>query len=166
MIFFALPHPFNQSRWRTNHVWPLQSDYVMHEFADAHHRASARRAFVVKKYINVYLFRKWLMFLLDKTLNPWLGSFRALWSYTETAIWTFNSLIPNWSPINVTFSSKNWITEERQTWTSWMTWGRVNYQAIFILEVNFSCNSRLILFVSYSVSSLWITMFTCCFFYF
>ncbi len=33
----------------------LTSDYVMHEFADAHHRASARRAFVLKKIYKCLL---------------------------------------------------------------------------------------------------------------
>ncbi len=80
---FFLPYPTfltEVHRWRTNHVWPLQRDYVMHEFMDAHHRASARQAFVVKKYINMYFFRKWQIVLLDK-------------------------LIPNWSPIN---GGKSW----------------------------------------------------------
>ncbi len=57
-------------------------------------RVSARRAFVVKNNIIFISFRKWAIVSLDKTLIPQLGSCRALWSCIETAIWTFNPLMP------------------------------------------------------------------------
>ncbi len=101
--------------------------------------ASARRAFVVKKHIFIFL-RKWLIVLLDKTLVPRLC--RALWSCTETEIWTFIPLAPievHYMEKNAgMFSSKTYVfsTEERKTWASWMTWGWV--QEIFTLEVNYS----------------------------
>ncbi len=67
-------------------------------------RASARWAFVVKKYIHYFFFFwKWPIVLLDKTLIPRLGSCRALWSCFETAIWTFNPL----AAIEVHFMEKN-----------------------------------------------------------
>ncbi len=43
---------------------------------NSHRRASARRAFVAKKYF--YFFRKCTIVLLNKTLIPQLGSCRAL----------------------------------------------------------------------------------------
>ncbi len=88
----TLPFWSKIHRWRTNHEWPFQHDYVMHEVVDAHHRASARQTFVVKKYIHFYL-----------TLIPRLGSYRALWSCIEIAIWTFNPLVP----IEVHYMEKN-----------------------------------------------------------
>ncbi len=76
----ALPFRTEVHRRRTNHAWPFQRHYVMCEVAHAHRRASARRAFVVKKSIHlffIFFFRKWQIIWLDKTLFPWLGSFRA-----------------------------------------------------------------------------------------
>ncbi len=100
-------------------------------------------AFVVKKYIRLYFLRKWPIVSLAKTLIPWLGLCRALW----TAIWIFNPLATieahYMGKNSVMFSSKTFIyfsTEERKTWTSWVTWQWVNYQDIFILEVSFSFN--------------------------
>ncbi len=61
----------------------------------------------------------------------------------EVTVWTLNLLGPtevHYIEKNPgMFSSKNlnyFLTEERKTWTSWMTWGWVNYQEIFIQEVN------------------------------
>ncbi len=100
-------------------------------------------AFVVKKYISLYFLRKLPIVSLAKTLIPWLGLCRALW----TAIWTFNPLATieahYMGKNSVMFSSKTFIyfsTEERKTWTSWVTWQWVNHQDIFILEVSFSFN--------------------------
>ncbi len=58
MEFFrpTLPFWIEVHRQRTNHVWPFQRDYEMHEVTQAHCRASARWAFGVKKYINFNLF--------------------------------------------------------------------------------------------------------------
>ncbi len=68
-----------------------------------------------------------------------------LWSWIETAIWTFNLLAPiegYYMEKNPgMFSSKTLIFFEwrkKETWTSRMTWGWVNYQDIFILEVKLS----------------------------
>ncbi len=49
--------------------------YIMREVADAHRRASARRAFVVKKYIYIFcfFFRKWPIVSLNKPLIPRAG---------------------------------------------------------------------------------------------
>ncbi len=44
------------------------------------------------------------------------------------------------------------MTEERQTWTSWMIWGWVNYQQICILEVNLSFHDHVI----YTLIRLWL----------
>ncbi len=47
------------------------------------------------KYVFLfYLYFFGPIILLDKTLIPRLGSCGALWSCTETAIWTFNPLVP------------------------------------------------------------------------
>ncbi len=43
-------------------------------------------------YIFLFFFRKWQIISLDKTLIPRLGSYRALWSCIEIAVWTFNPL--------------------------------------------------------------------------
>ncbi len=68
---------------RTNRAWSFQRDYVMHEVADTHNRASGRFvAFVVKKYI-IFFFFKWLIISLDKNLISRLGSCRALCSCTN-----------------------------------------------------------------------------------
>ncbi len=118
--------------FRLRHTWPFQCDYVMREVVDMH--------FVVKKYINYYyyFFRKWQIVSLDKTLIPRLGSCSAL----EAALkLQFNLLVPLKS---TTWKKKSWnvflknlnffLTEERKTWTSWITWGWVNYQKTLILE--------------------------------
>ncbi len=103
--------------------------------------------FALKKYINIYLyfFRKWPIFSLNKTLIPQLGSCRAIRSCIETKIWTFNLLatreVHYMEKIPEMISAKKlnvFTTEEKKTLTSWMTWGRVNYQEIFILEVDYS----------------------------
>ncbi len=88
-------------------------------------------AYVVKKYIN-------------GRLDTYVLDGIALWSCIETTIWTFNPL----ATIEVYYIEKNpllfshkkniFSTEERNTWTSWITWGWVNYQETFILEVNYS----------------------------
>ncbi len=105
-------------------------DYVI--VVDVHRRASARWAFVVKKYINFILFfRKWQINSLDKTLIPQLGSCRALWSCNLD----LQPIGPCWSPLygekswNVFFKNLNFfLTKARKTW------GWVNYQEILILE--------------------------------
>ncbi len=61
------------------------------------------------------LFRKWQIVLLDKTLTPQLGLCRTLWSCIETAIWTFNLLVPLkstiWRKILEYFSQKPWVSK-------------------------------------------------------
>jgi len=43
---------------------------------------------------------------------------------------------------NVFIKNLNFFsTEERMTWTSWETWGRVNYQQKFFSKVNYSFNT-------------------------
>jgi len=83
-----------------------------------------------------------------------LVSFKALWSCTETFIWTLNRLVPievhYMEKILECFHQKNenffsteerktwttWVTwgwaEERKTWTTWVTWGWVNYQQMIL----------------------------------
>jgi len=69
--------------------------------------------------------------LLDKTLIHRLESFKALSTVcTETVFWTLNRLVPievhymekkSW---NVFIKNLNlFLTEERKTWMSSMTWG-------------------------------------------
>jgi len=75
-------------------------------------------------------------FAIDKTLIHRLVSFKALWGYTET-------VGIHWSPL---YGEKSWNvyikktnlfpTDERKTWTSWMTWGWVNHQQKFSAKVN------------------------------
>jgi len=90
--------------------------------------------------IVIYLFIfKWAIVSLDKTLIHRLGSFKALWKVcTETVFSTLNRLVP----IEIHYMEKNprmfsskklnfFLTEERTTWISWMTWGWVNYQQKF-----------------------------------
>jgi len=66
-------------------------------------------------------------------------SFKALWS-SHLDIEPFGS---QWSPLYV-FNKKLhfFSTEERKTWTSWMTWGWVNYQ-----QVNYSFNDPKLLII-------------------
>ncbi len=45
------------------------------------------------------------MFKSLRHLFLWLGSWRALWSGTETTIWTFNLLAHHWSPL---YGEKSW----------------------------------------------------------
>ncbi len=52
MEFLPYSTFLNQST-QTKNVTTFQRDYVMHEVTDAHRRASARRAFVVKVYIYI-----------------------------------------------------------------------------------------------------------------
>ncbi len=72
----------------------------------------------------------------------------AFWSCSDSAIWTFNPLgstEDHYMNIYMNpgmFSSKtlisfNWRKKE---WTSWMTWGWVDYQDIFIQEANLYFN--------------------------
>ncbi len=93
-----------------------------------HRRASARWALVVKKN------RKRWDVSLDKTLIPWLGSCRALWSYSCNL--DLQPIGRHWSPLygekpwNVFLKKLNFFaTEERKTY--WMTWRWANYQDIF-----------------------------------
>ncbi len=103
--------------------------------------------FMVKMYIifSSFFLRKWPMVSLDKTLIPRLGLVRTLWSCIETFSLGLQPFDPHWSPLygekswNVFLKKRNFFaTEERKTWTSWMTWGWVNYQEISILEVNYN----------------------------
>ncbi len=55
------------------------------------------------KTIYLYIYKKRLIVLLDKTLIPWPGLCRALGSCIETAIWTFNPL----ALIEVHYMEKN-----------------------------------------------------------
>ncbi len=101
--------------------------------------------------LNIYffIFRKWLIVLLDKTLIHWLGLCRALWSCIETAIWTFNPL----ATIEVHYMEKNpgmfsskktlflcdWRQKDMNNNMNILNhMGWANYQDIFILEVNLS----------------------------
>ncbi len=107
----------------------------------------ARWVFVVKKLCNFlfYLYRKWPIVSLDKTLIPRLGSCRALWSCTETAIWTFNPLVP----VKVHYREKNpgfftqillisfRLKKERHEHLGWHG-GWVHYSKILILDWNWS----------------------------
>ncbi len=68
--------------------------------------------------------------LLDKTLITPLGLCRALLSSIETAVWTFNPSTPLYGEKSWTVFLKKrnfFLTEKRKMWTSWMTWGWVNY---------------------------------------
>jgi len=65
------------------------------------------------------------------------GITSSLWSCIETDIWTFKPLVAievkSMEKNHGMFSSKTFFsTKERKTWASWMTWGWVNYQEIFI----------------------------------
>ncbi len=82
-----------------------------------------------KVYHFFFFFRKWQIISQEKTLISQLGSCRVLWSCIETAIWT--SI--HWLPLNSTIWRKIleciphfFLTEERKTWTFWMTRGWVN----------------------------------------
>ncbi len=113
-------------RWRNNHAWPFQRDYLMRNIIDTQHRACSRWLFVVKKYILIYFF-KWPIVSLDQTLIPRLGSCRALWSCIETVIWTFNPLCPievhSMEKNPRMFSSKSlisvWLKKERHDNLEW-----------------------------------------------
>ncbi len=140
-VIVVLPF-FVKAVWLSLHIRFVNTGSVLPPTSTWLHnawgRASARRAFGVKKYVYViYIFRKWLIVLLDKTLIPRLGLCRALWSCTETAI-CMQPVGHHWSPL---YGEKSWnvflkklylfLTEERKTWISWMTWGWVNYQEFF-----------------------------------
>ncbi len=96
-----------------------------------------------------FFFRKGLIVSLDKALISRLGSCRALWSCIKTAFCTLKSLVTiegHYMTKNPgMFSSKKhnfFVTEEKKTWTFCMTWwwGWVNYQEVFIFEVDLSFN--------------------------
>jgi len=82
-------------------------------------------------------FRVMTLRVLDKTLFHRLESFKALWtvcSLTWKCLLDLEPFGAQWSPL---YGEKCWMfikilnlfsTEERKTWTSWMTWGWVNYQ--------------------------------------
>jgi len=65
---------------------------------ESHKRSSQNRAswaFVLIKHKLCYLFIKWPLVSLDKTLIHRLESFKALWTVcTETLIWTLSRLVP------------------------------------------------------------------------
>ncbi len=136
-----LPFWTKVHRQRTNHAWPFQHNNVMHDVVYAHCSASARRPFVVKNYIN-YFCRKWQIVSLDKTVIAQLGSCRAFWSRTVTAIWSFNSL----ATIEVHYMEKNpgmfsskkyilWLKKERYEHPGWHV-GEYIIRIFLILEVN------------------------------
>ncbi len=52
-------------RWVTNHMWLLQRDCAMPEDMHAHCRASAKWAFVVKKYVHFNFLRNLPIISLD-----------------------------------------------------------------------------------------------------
>jgi len=88
--------------------------------------ASARWAFVVKKYIiNVYFVRQWALVYLDKTLIP--RDFEAALKLTfgPSNGWT---IICSFS-LKTLFPFFDWRHEH-------LTWGRVNYQGNFILKIS------------------------------
>jgi len=112
---------------------------LMNEFEqESHKHASqnrARQAFELIKLKLCFCFFKWAIVSLDKTLIHYLVSFKALWTVCSLYCWTLNRLVPievHYMEKNPgMFSSKTLIsipTEERMTWTSWMTWGWVNNQ--------------------------------------
>ncbi len=85
----------------------------------------------------------WSTFIF-KSVRPLFLGWDRVYSF-ETAFLTLKSL----DTIEVHYVEKNpgmfslkkrnfFATEERQTWASWMTWGRVSFQDFFIQEVDFS----------------------------
>ncbi len=99
--------------WRGTNTHDLYN--VILEIVDVHHRAIARWAFVIKKYIHLHLFfGEWMIVSLDKTLIPRLGLGSTSWSCIETAIWIFNLLIP----IEVHYMEKNPGTFSSKTFIS------------------------------------------------
>ncbi len=116
-------------------AWSFQGHYALLEVWDAHRKQASICVFI--KHIHLFYFSKWPIVSLDKTLIHCLVSFIAIWSCTETIILTFNDLefieVHCMDTNPGMFSSKTLIffsTEERNTYTSWMTWGWVNYQEI------------------------------------
>ncbi len=101
----------------------------------------ARRGFELIKLKLCYLFIKWAIVSLDKTLIHRLESFKALWTVCSLywkCLLDLEPFGPHWSPLygekswNIFIKNLNFFsTEERKTWTSWMTWGWVNYQQKF-----------------------------------
>jgi len=119
-------------------------------FILSHKHASqnrARRPFVLIKLKLGDLFIKWGIVSLDKTLIHRLESFKALWAVCSL-YWKcrldLDSFGSHWSAL---YGEKSWnvfiknlhffSTEDRMsTWTSWMTWGWVNYQQKFFSKLN------------------------------
>jgi len=72
------------------------------------------------------------IFSLDKTLIRRLVAFKALWSCTETLIW---SPLYGEKSCNVFIKNLNFFSsEEGKKWISWVTWGWVNYRQKFFLK--------------------------------
>jgi len=67
---------------------------------------------------------------LDKTLIR-LKPFEQFAVCTESVFWTFNCLFPSEVSLECFHQKPLFSTEERMTWTSWMTWEGVNYQQMF-----------------------------------
>jgi len=58
----------------------------------------------------------------------------------------------------VEYPFKFFSTEERKTWTSWMTWGWVNYQQKLFLKVNYTFKLRILNLSLLVKSEMWIWM--------
>ncbi len=99
------------------------------------HRRTEQGEHVFIKHIKNVL---WLIASLDKTLIHRLALCIALWSCTETIILTSNrleSIEVHYMDTNPRmFSSKTiiYFRLKKGIHTSWITWGWVNYQEIFI----------------------------------
>ncbi len=88
--FFESFRSFNERNERNDSE---KDEFIlMNEFEQ---ESRARWAFVLIKRKLLYLFLKWPLVWLDKTLIHRLVSFKALWSGTETGIWTLIRLVPN-----------------------------------------------------------------------
>ncbi len=75
---------------------------------------------------------KWPIVSLDNTLIPRLGPCRALWSCTETAIWTFNSL----ALIEVHYMEKNPGMFSSKTLIIFFDWRKKDMDIFDYMEVS------------------------------
>ncbi len=93
---------------------------------NVHRRASARRAFVVKKYLIVSDYAS-----AGSPLKlHWNGNLN------------LQTIGHHWSPI---YGQNSWnvLLKKLKTWTSFMTCGCVNCQEIFILDLNYISTVKL-----------------------
>jgi len=120
----------------------------MNEFEQESHECSlqkrARRAFVLIKLKLFKLFLNDRSFLLDKTLIHRLLLFKALWSCTETLIWTSNHLVP----IEVLYVEKILIKNLIKKLINWRKkdMGILDDMGVIKLKVNYSFNKSIGLF--------------------